>query len=315
MRAVNVLITCSNKKSAVAAVTLGSVKAASIHARAELWTRRLLSGTPSIPANELYAGEHWSVVKTLAAVAKQNGIAASVWICSAGYGLVSWSSPLHSYAATFAAGHPDSVALPTNNQAGRGEIEAWWTCLSNWSGPRKGDPRSLTELAKRIPSVPLIVAVSPKYLQAISKDLVEARQHMHSDAPLIVLTCDERLAREFAEVSVLCDARLQSLVRGPRNSLNVRILRHLIGSARDIGISVETWRNHLSSLTMGQPPMRRYDRQKLGDREIGRFIRAELKANPKQSHTVLLRKLRDGGSACEQGRFRNIYSTIERKRI
>jgi hypothetical protein len=314
MLAVNVLVTCSNKKTISGGLALRSIPRVSIPERAANWTLHLASDVARVPAHELYGGEHWSVVKSLRGVAGENGVTSVVWICSAGYGLVSWASPLQPYAATFADRHPDSVANRAERGNRRVQLERWWACLAGWSGPRPGDPRTLVDLVAQVPSTPLIVAVSPGYLQAISSDLKDAHRRMRSDVPLIVLTCDAKMARELEEISILCDARLQRVVHGPRNSLNVRILRSLLSSVRNIGISVETWRSHVASLLTGQPPVQKYDRRKVTDLEIREFVRRELEASSTMSHTVLLRKLRDGGRACEQARFRGLYASVTEER-
>ena len=308
--AVNVVVTCSNKKTVPDAVALRDVPAGAIPDRARIWIRGLESDGVRVPAHELYAGENWSVVKSLRGVADQNGVSLSAWICSAGYGLVSWRSPLRSYAATFAGAHADSVARATAGTSGRLEREQWWGALSIWPGPREGDPRTFVDLVKQNPAIPLVVAVSPHYLQAVANDLKQARHHMGQDGRLIVLTCDAGLAREFPDASVLCDSRLQTVVHGPRNSLTVRVFRLLLSRVRDIGIAARTWRDHVAELAERQPPIARYDRAKMTDVEIRRFIGEQLVSDTGASHSVLLRRLRDGGSACEQKRFRDAYLTV-----
>ena len=55
----------------------------SIRQRAVNWTRCLGANPKPIPAHELYSGEHWTVVESLRAVAHQNDLTSTVWICSA----------------------------------------------------------------------------------------------------------------------------------------------------------------------------------------------------------------------------------------
>jgi hypothetical protein len=43
------------------------------------------------------------------------------------------------------------------------------------------------------------------------------------------------------------------------------------------------------------------------DDDVGAFVKAELTADASASCSVLLRRLRDGGRACEQARFKQIY--------
>jgi len=43
------------------------------------------------------------------------------------------------------------------------------------------------------------------------------------------------------------------------------------------------------------------------DEDVKAFVKAELAADASASCAVLLRTLRDGGRACEQARFKQIY--------
>src|SRR5262245_11141361 len=57
--------------------------------RAERWWRRLSTHeSRNIVATDLYGGDHWSVARSLPAVAVANGRSAQLWVASAGYGLV-----------------------------------------------------------------------------------------------------------------------------------------------------------------------------------------------------------------------------------
>jgi hypothetical protein len=75
---------------------LRTVKAASIQERGEVWLNRLRScNAQQLKAEQLYSGDHWSVVRSLAAVAHASGLRAKIWISSAGYGLISPGAPIN----------------------------------------------------------------------------------------------------------------------------------------------------------------------------------------------------------------------------
>ena len=59
-----------------------------------------------------------------------------------------------------------------------------------------------------------------------------------------------------------------------------------------------------------QPDLVPYDREPVTDDEARQFIREQLHVDPKLKHTPLLRKLRDGGRACEQSRFARLYREV-----
>src|SRR6266545_805920 len=139
---VHIVVTCANCKRypVPAQLRLGDLQERRQGLRFAAWTRRLDAEKPSIPAIDLYGGEHWQVARGIPGVL---GDSARLWVCSAGYGLVSADSFLHPYAATFAAGAPDSVG-----ETGT-EVRAWWRRLTDWPGPGIGQPRSFAELARR----------------------------------------------------------------------------------------------------------------------------------------------------------------------
>src|SRR5262245_57340813 len=77
---------------------LGSVPSQDLGQTATEWCRRLArSESPVMPAAELYAGDHWSVVRTLPSIAGVAGFATDLAIVSAGYGLVFERASLHGY--------------------------------------------------------------------------------------------------------------------------------------------------------------------------------------------------------------------------
>ena len=90
----------------------------------------------SVPAARLYAGAFWSVVSELPAIARERGIAASLFVASAGYGLVSAEAELKPYSATFSPGPDSVVAHPLDRDSRAQGLRDWWQKLSSWNGPR-----------------------------------------------------------------------------------------------------------------------------------------------------------------------------------
>src|SRR5262245_5045531 len=117
--------------------------------RAAVWLKRVRGHRAERVAIEgLYAGEHWSVVRSLARPTAGLGAKVRVWVCSAGYGLLTWDSRAAPYAATFTPGQADSV--DRIGRAGDTESAAqdWWKHLGSWEGPTPGAPRSVTDLVR-----------------------------------------------------------------------------------------------------------------------------------------------------------------------
>ncbi len=105
-------------------------------------------------------------------------------------------------------------------------------------------------------------------------------------------------------------ARLRTLVGGAMQSLNVRVARQLIGSADRWLNEPQQLRNLLNGWIATTPELVRYDRDRSSDAAVKDFIRHELTADPRTTHTRLLRTLRLSGRACEQSRFRDLFQSV-----
>src|SRR5438445_13309175 len=108
-----ILASCTERKRLPAprALRLRNVRHRIAGERAARWWQQLMhEQTETLPATDLYAGGHWSVVRRLPEVARTRGLHPSLWVISAGYGLVAANARLRPYSATFAPGHPDSVS-------------------------------------------------------------------------------------------------------------------------------------------------------------------------------------------------------------
>lgn len=101
MGGVNLIVSCTKRKAraARAALRLRDLEPTATVAE---WVRRLQAERSDLlPARDLYCGDHWAVVRSLADGVPANGQAVRVWVCSAGYGLITPASRLAAYDATF----------------------------------------------------------------------------------------------------------------------------------------------------------------------------------------------------------------------
>jgi hypothetical protein len=55
-----------------------------------------------------------------------------------------------------------------------------------------------------------------------------------------------------------------------------------------------------------------FDRARLDDHQVERFIHVALRRSPDTSCTRALRALRDGGQACEQSRFKTLFHHVRK---
>jgi hypothetical protein len=255
----------------------------------------------------LYAGEHWQVVRGLEPAAAAVSLDASLWVCSAGYGLVSADAPLRSYGATFAAGHADSVSADPRNRP------RWWAALAGWPGPAPTAPRTLRDLAYRDPHSVILVAVSSAYLAACADDLLGAAAELASAEQLTIISAGTRSSGPLARHLVPATAQLQPAMGGTRQSLNTRILAYLLGNHAD-ALTYTRMRCVLSGLLAAAPPLVRYQRIPRTDPQVATFIRRRLATEPEVTASRLLREFRDLGNACEQGRFAALCRAVREDR-
>ena len=313
MQPINLIVSCTNRKKAVVPdqLRLRSLTGESLSQRLEEWLHRLTThDTPQRRAADLYAGDHWQTAQAIPREAAEGDLDVRMWICSAGYGLIRPSDRLKPYSATFAARHPDSVTLSASGEANGSAAREWWLSLSAHS-PTRGAPRSLAELAAQDPRVPVVLVASESYIQAMGSDLVGAAKTLASQDLLSILSigADPKRLPQLKAHLLPADARFEAVVGGTRAALNARVarllFRRVLNGAR---LSKELLSSTLTQLAVELPPLRRFNRRRLSDNEVRRFIENERRADPPVYKTRILRRLRASGAACEQNRFSEIFN-------
>ena len=312
-RLVRVVVNCASRKTKAPLSDLrlrGYPKTP--ERRATRWIDRIESPKSElIEANDLYQGEHWSVVKKIANSANAVGWTAEVWVVSAGYGLVPVKALVEPYSATFSSGSADSVA---QGESGKNSQEAnrdWWGLLMNWSGPCKKDPRSLTDLARQDTSAPMLVALSNTYVQAVRDDLIGATEAMGDKADLLLVSTG-RPPEGLEETQLPCDARLVNTLGGTRTSLNARVADHIVRRSPSHGFDAAGVKKMLQRKIRRSGEIPRYDhRNRMSDEAVRAEIRTRRRNRDRDpSCASLLRELRDDGFACEQKRFAGLYDEV-----
>ncbi len=295
---VHVVVSCSSRKRrpVPARLRLRNVRPRGASAAGK-WIERLSGASEAeLPAHDLYAGEHWSVVTRVAASTGQAKV--RLWVASAGYGLIPYASPVKPYSATFDRSHEDVVPI-----AG----DRWWHQLAAWSGPVPGEPRTVAELAEAHPRGAVLLVLSATYLAACARDAARAADVLRKRGQFAVISCGSGHGG-LAEHTLPGDARLQALFGGSRQSLNARVAEHVLAGSGN-GFSVREAHRGLASLLANQPAIPTYDRERLDDKEVRRFIHDRL-GDRRIAWTPLLTELRAMGYACEQSRFRELYAEV-----
>lgn len=303
----HIVVTCSNRKlrPVPGDLRMQRIRQRSVERRFDAWIDRLTtSEAPAVPADQLYGGEHWQIARTLGQRAAHGGHPARVWVCSAGYGLVPLTAPLRPYAATFAFGQADSVAATTPS------ARDWWDRHTSWAGPGASPtPRSLTALAAHAPRAALLLVMSGPYLRACGQDILAAADQLRHPDQLSVISAGSSVPRELREFVLPADGRLQGVLGGSMQALNVRIAAHLLETHR-APLQRTALADSVSVLSEGRSRPAPLHRTPLSDEQVRAFITEHW--TEKTTHTRLLRQLRDSGLACEQQRFARLFADTVR---
>lgn len=309
-RAVNLVVSCTNRKRYEPASGLAAHRLAGsdVEARLRTWKERLRKASDERhPAEDLYMGEHWSVVRDIVSTAGTRGWDVRLWICSAGYGLIRPSARIHSYQVTFASGTRDSVTAREPDAA-----QKWWKGICSGSIPgEKGVPRSLEALAQKYPRTPMVVALSADYLNAVEKDLLTVLTHAYFRRHLAIISCGTKGQSSRWQNNLLpCDGGVSASLGGTLTSLNARVARFLFESTAPANPNVDYWAGLARSLerrVVARPP-----RTPQSNAAVIGFIRDALRQIPSASRSKLLEKFRETGNACEQKRFGELYMQLKR---
>lgn len=303
----NIIVSCTDRKRLTVPVRLRAraIGDLPIKQRFERWWERLSDAREqSVPAQDLYMGDHWQICRSLPAVARAKGFRPKLWVTSAGYGLVAADAFLHPYSATFAAGQLDTVV---NAAEGSDGLRKWWSLLAGRPGPLKGAPRTLAEVVRSAPRCHVLLVCSPTYVKALADDLVEAVDQMVDRDQFLIVTSPTSVSSTLQEQVIPSEGRLRSLVGGALPSLHARVARKILGEVRRSRLSAPDIRARYEALLRRTPELPRHDRIAMTDAQVHRYIRASLKLRPTLTRSPMLRQLRDSGYACEQARFRTIF--------
>ncbi len=308
-----VLVTCTNRKTVdpPAALMLRAVPGRVPGARAASWIHRLQTArVERLPAASLYAGDHWHVVRSIHQHGTRKGWRVSVWVCSAGYGLIPMQAEIAPYAATFVPNHPDSVSRGAKNGEASAARREWWTTLAAWPGPTPGAARTLCDLISGRKNRYLLVASSPQYLDAVTDDLERAAETLGPER-LTIFSAGTDSHPTLGNHLVPCDARLQRVLGGALNSLNARCVRYALEHLGEDGPQRTVLHTLFSRLLQKLPKHKPPQRSPLSDEDVCIFIKEALSADATVRPTALLRRLRESERACEQKRFGTLFRQVE----
>jgi hypothetical protein len=313
-RRINIIVTCTKRKHLPpsAGLRLRDIRTEDMDEGFATWVQHLSTSKskPTI-ARELYAGDHWTVVKTLEEVASSSGLEALVWVCSAGYGLIALDTKIKPYSATFSVNDADTVCKWSTPDSSKNLSRLWWQLHTQWSGPNELQPRSVKDIAAKYPDSPILVVASQPYLKAILEDVRMALRTLHDTQLLCVISAGTNSILSIDSNLLPCNATLQAEVGGSLNSLNARLARTILSELGENIFKVSNLRAQFSARIATTPPLDKSKRKIMRDSEVQNFILAALKENPRVSWTRALSKFRESGSACSQERFAFLFKHVE----
>lgn len=298
MRELHIIAACAERKRLPAPRTMSMriVRGESLDTRFADWSKRMRDAElPMTTAEDLYVGEHWRAIRDLPEAAREYGFSANLLVASAGYGLVRSSGRLHTYAATFAREHADSI-LPRRAVKTSHWYRSWWNAL----GQERLAGRATTTLraiAKAAPQTNILIVASPAYVSAMHDDILSALELMNGQ--LIIITSSAAGIPLLEPYVVNSTARLQASLGGSLRSLHARAAREILGA-----FDPKRARRHLARYENERPFIAR---QKSTDAQVRAFIKRSMA----RSYSTALRELRAAGSACEQSRFRDLFLEIK----
>lgn len=300
----HIVASCSDRKAFPPCVRLRDFRYDKVSERYRAWRKGLRAAKGQrAPAQDLYQGEHWSVVRSLPAVGTASGWFVRLWVASAGYGVLENTNRVVSYSATFAPRHLDSVRDSNTDDAG---VLAWWRHATDG---RERLGRSVASIVDEDPKATVLLLASPSYLAAMAEDLRAASLLFRLSGALFIVSSGLPAdAGSLSDCLVTSRATLQAALGGTLLSLHARAAAHLLRTVKPgafLRENIETMSKDLEREMGGGPP--RTVGTSMTDEEVRAFIRTRLKVEPKLTHTRLLRELRDSKRACEQGRFRRLF--------
>lgn len=315
---INLVVSCSKRKrfNNNAAPSIRQIKNLAPEDRFSEWIDILQSCMdPPQLAESVYIGDHWSVARGLVANCNQTGKNLQLWVCSAGYGLISSRCKIIPYNATFLRRCDVSVSQDDSYEDFTKSNQFWWNRLSKWEGPALGQPRSIAELARTFPKCPLMVVGSRDYMEALYPDLQETLKNLIDPSLLIIISTELRNLAGLNSNIIPCDSRMQPLLGGALVSINIRMAKRIIEENEydylKAHILVQKYKHLLNLL----PPLSTPKRIISDNYTVTEFIVESLRLNPNCTHSALLKRYRETGFACEQSRFRKLFLEVKEAQL
>lgn len=308
---VAVAVPCTDRKRGGAAslpARFRSVDASfPIEGRAERWASKLVAERASgevLPLRDLYVGPGWTAsIDLVGTLHERLEGSTDALVVSAGLGLQSLNPLLPGwprYSATFATGHPDSIAGPTEDPSRA--ARKWWSLLSAQDQLGGGSFRGLAGTHDAV----LVVASTP-YLRAVADDLVAAAA---AGLRVVAYTSSKLRLDALERFLVRFDARARRVAPASDARATADFVAYV---ARRIGadsLDVAAAQRFVERVLADHTAPSRPRGEPASSDEVREFIAEALTSDPAARKGPLLRRWRDAGRAFEQRRFGELYEEV-----
>jgi hypothetical protein len=301
-----ILTACTMRKrfSPDPALIAASLSKGSLHSVGQDWCNRVDEAVGIAEAKNVYAGRGMMEAKKAAAEA-----GASLFIASAGLGLVEASDVIPSYDLTVAKGLPSSIMSKLPH--GTAE-EAWWGEIATKEAVARFEARLSRDQTH------LLVALPASYLKMLGGFLKTLSAFKEGRVRVFTGSEHYEIDPELKPYHMPYDRRLDGgPAPGTLGDFAQRALRHFVTGVLPV-LPTGDAKGHAQQVTSAQSGWERPVSKsgiRLDDDQLLETIRTEWDS-VRGSSTKLLRKLRDElGIACEQGRFSRLAARVRAERV
>lgn len=304
-----VITSCTNRKKELGDVVRLHVDDAvtSVEALARIWIARVNAVQRREPVRSLYQGRAFSEAKLAADAA-----GATLYVASAGHGLVNCEVLLPSYDLTVVAapGNPLHAMLARLHKT----PADWWQALTACFEASRSLVTLLNSHASK--NCIVVLAMSSTYLAMLQDDLAGLNEHQISRLRIITSEFGvSKLPEHIRKMALPYDERLEGSVSytGTRSDFAQRALRHFMVELRGHELPMSIARqgviSAMEALVRRSPPQR----ERKSDEAIEALIFQSWDYCG-GSQSALLRWLRDQQLvSCEQSRFRLLWQRVQLK--
>lgn len=310
MSEIVLIASCSQQKKRTGAkcVMLHTIKATNQEGRLKAWTRSVQSSDWTTPADEMYLGQYWSVIREIITAFDKKETRHQLLIASAGLGLLRSDDKIPNYAATFQTGATDDICSPTTLPLERRpSVRKWWKQINDNLSAKK----RLTFLNQAITSETrtVVCLLSSLYLEALKEEILSI-QAQRPDIQFLIFTTEKDPARRGLKGWIPLESALLQKLGGGSVSLSARMALEYFSSKRSTAsITSSDCRSFFKKRCQQHGSKRTFERKPATDDQAKDFIIKEVK-NGATSYSPTLRAFRDAGFACEMKRFRGLFKEV-----